>query len=137
MDKYTELITELTDAFKNVHEDSQYSYPERKGGVDLFLVFDIRFNSSNTPHRRTATIDVSIFNAGSPARTFDLIDKIEQYFTDGLIETDDFLLKFDRYAPISSKQRIDTRGVFHYELMMDVICYDKGTNQPDHIQRLN
>lgn len=137
MDKYTDLFNEVTNTFKKIHKDSQYIYPTRRGPIELSLVYDIRFNSSNTPHRRTASVEVSIFNTKSPAGTFDLIDRIEHHFTDGLVETDNFLVKFDRYAPITSQQRIDTSGLLRVDLTMDVTVYDKGTNYPDNIQRLN
>lgn len=136
MDKLIEaLITE----FESVHKDSRYIYPRRNSHTSFHLVFDIRLDSSNTPHRRAATVDVMIFNAGSPARTFRLIDKIERHFTDRLITTESGdKLKFDRHKPVTSQQRIDGPDNFlRIDLAMDVAYYPSGKHQPEDMQHSN
>lgn len=135
-DKQQKLVLALTGEFKKVHpDDSQYTYPVRQGAIDLTLVYDVRLHTSTNPRKRNVTIDVSILNVKSPARTLRLINKIDRHFKDLVIMTDEFMVKFDRYQPIASQQHIETdEKLFRMDLTMEAIYYDDDPHQPESIQ---
>lgn len=123
------MILTLQKEFKKIHKDSQYIYPTKKGPIGTTLIFDTRINSD-----KVLTLDISILNTRSPKHSIKLIKDIEEHFTDRIILADDFMIKFDRYTPITAQVRIKNIDFEHIEITMDAKLFKNNTNGPDNIQ---
>lgn len=129
------MILTIRNEFRKVHEDSHYIHPTRKGPIGTTLIFDVRYNLSNSSLSKVMPIDVSIFNTGSPKQSIQLIKDIERHFMDRIIIADGYMIKFDQYTPITTRNRIDNMDdIEHIELTMETKLYKNNTDGPDNIQ---
>lgn len=123
-----------------------YMMNYRGGPVDLNVLFDIIYASSNIIDQQDISIEIDIFNTGDPIRSTRFLDELGSFLTDRLVAVEgEFDIKFKLRNPINSQKTVAANRNTTIDAQIHrlaasvpaVLTYNNIDDMPDLIQITN